>query len=145
MITALDIRIAVMDLLKKQYPTYKRYGNEVTEGFDKPSFFVSIQPTLNSNESVNFKKYGYSIIITYFQSIKKEIDNMQKAAQIEELFGFQMPVKDRLINITDYDYQFVGNDSNILQITVNVEFYDEIKRTPTEPNVNELNLNIEKR
>ena len=70
---------------------------------------------------------------------------MQKAAQIEELFGFQMPVKDRLINITDYDYQFVGNDSNILQITVNVEFYDEIKRTPTEPNVNELNLNIEKR
>lgn len=145
MTTVSDIRVAVLNLLKGKYPTYKRYGNEVTEGFDKPSFFVSIQPTINSNESVNFKKYGYSIVITYFQEKAKETDNMQKVAEIEELFGYQMPVKNKLINITNYDYQFVGNNNNILQITVDVEFYDAIKRIPTEPNVNELKLNVEER
>lgn len=145
MITPLDIRTSALDLLKRKYPKYKRYGNEVVEGFDKPSFFVSIMPIANSNTSVNFKFYSYSIMITYFQKEPHEIDNLTKAAEIETLFGYQMKVKDRLINITDYSYDFVGNNKNILQITIDVEFYDDIDKKDNSQVANKLYLRQEKR
>lgn len=145
MITPLDVRTSVFGLLKEAYPKYKRYGHEVVEGFDKPSFFVSIMPITNSNESVNFKFYSYSIMITYFQSKADEIDNLIKVAEIEKLFGYQMPVKDSLINITDYSYDFVGERKNILQITVDVEFYDDIDKKNTSQVADKLYLRQEKR
>ncbi|MBU5331415.1 hypothetical protein KQI61_04335 [Anaerocolumna aminovalerica] len=145
MITPLDIRTSALGLLKKKYPKCKRYGNEVMEGFDKPSFFMSIMPITNSNASVNFKFYSYSIIITYFPKEPDEIDSLTKAAEIEILFGYQMKVKDRLINITDYSYDFVGNNKNILQITIDVEFYDDIDKKDNSKIADKLYLRKEKR
>ncbi len=145
MITPLDIRVSAFGLLRQAYPKYKVYGNEVKECFSKPSFFVSVMPVANSNESVNFKFYSYSIIITYFQAKADEIDSLNKVAEIEKLFGYQMPVKDRLINVTDCGYDFAGEHKNILQITVDIEFYDDIDKKDNSKIADKLYLNQEKR
>lgn len=126
MIRLTDIYTAVNKLLRNRYQGFKIYGNDVAEGFDKPSFFVNLIPLNLSNESVNYTKNTYSIKVTYFQNTKNEIDNLSKADEIRALFGFHLKVCDQLCHITDFSYDFVGKDSDILQITIDIEYVDLI-------------------
>ncbi len=144
MIQRTDIYTAVNLLLKSKYPSYKTYGHEVTEGYKKPSFFVDLIPRGISNESINFKKYAYTIMITYFQETVDEIDNLKKVDEIQELFGYKLRVKESLFNITDFSYDFVGEFTNVLQIRVDFDYteYNERIRGPV---ANEININLEKR
>lgn len=131
MIEIIDIYASVNNLLKQKYKDIKRYCNDVKGGFEKPSFFVSIITRANKNESINFKFKQYSIVITYFQKNKDEIDNLKKISEIEELFGNCIEVKDRYVRVTDLESDFAGEENNILQVTIDIEFYDEILRKET--------------
>lgn len=144
MIQRTDIYTAVNLLLKSKYPAYKTYGHEVTEGYTKPSFFVELIPRKISNDSINFKKYAYTIMITYFQKTADEIDNLKKVDEIQELFGYKIRVKEELFNITDFTYDFVGEYTNVLQISIDFDYteYNERIRGPV---ANEININFEKR
>lgn len=144
MIKRTDICTTVNLLLKSKYPSYKTYGHEVVEGFDKPSFFVNLVPNTISNESVNYKKYSYSIVITYFQDRPNEIDNLNKADEIQALFGYHLKVGDKLLAITDFDYEFVGEYTNILQMSFEMEYMEYNQKQQPET-ATELNLKVEKR
>lgn len=128
MIKLLDIYTAVNQLLKTKYPTYKIHGHKVIEGFSTPSFFVDLIPVAMSNETYNYKRYAYTIQITYFQKTVNEIDNLQKIDEIQDLFGYKLAVLDRKITVTDFDYNFVGDNTNRLQFLIDIEFYQQIER-----------------
>jgi hypothetical protein len=141
MIKLTDIYKAVSGLLKEKYG-YKIYGHEVTEGYKKPSFFVDITPNAISNESTFYKKYAYTIIITYFQETADEIDNLTKVDEIQELFGNNLKLNEETsINLSDYDYEFVGINTNILQMSIETEFYDKIPVSDNHEIAENLNLN----
>lgn len=124
MIKKTDIYEAVILLLQNQYPTYKTYGHEVTEGYEKPAFFVDLIPRSISNDSINYKSYAYTIIITYFQDEANEADNLKKADELQELFGYKLKVKEELFNITNYSYEFIGQNTNVLQVKVNFDYIE---------------------
>jgi hypothetical protein len=145
MIKLTDIYSSVNALLNSKYPTYKRYGHEVTEGFSKPSFFVDLIPKIGSNEGINYKSYAYTIMITYFQSKVDEIDNLTKADEIKELFGYMMTVGTRKIPIKDFSYEFVGEKSNILQTSAEIEYFETNEKADTSIIATEIILNEEKR
>lgn len=145
MITPLDIRTSVFELLEQRYPEYKRYGNVVLGDFERPAFFVNIKPITSSIESLNYKLYSYSIILTYYQNIADDLDNLTKVHEIESLFGYQIKVKDRFLNISDLSYDFIGESKNILQITVNFKFYEDMDHEDNVQAAKSLNINMEKR
>lgn len=144
MILRKDIYKAIIDLMKSKYPSYKTYGHEVTEGYKKPSFFVDLVPRNISNESVNYKKYEYTIRITYFQKDADEIDNLTKIDEIQSIFGYKLRVEDQLFNITDFDYDFIGEHTNILQLSIDFEYIEYIEKEQGTI-ASELNINLEKR
>ena len=58
-----------------------------------------------------------------------------------EAFGLKVKVNDRYINVSDFEYDFVGEKSNILQMSLNVSFMDEIKKEETHQLMKELGVN----
>jgi hypothetical protein len=147
MIKLVDIYTSVNKLLYSKYPktTYKIYGHEVTEGYKTPSFFVDLIPKSILKESINYKKNTYTITITYFQSTANEIDNLTKADEIKELFGYHLTIDDRKALITDYSYDFVGENTNVLQVSIDIEYFEANERVDTHVTANNLILNEEKR
>lgn len=144
MIKITDLYNAVNSKLKSKY-NYKRYGNEVSEGYDKPSFFVNLIPKIMSNESTFYKRFAYTISITYFSDktgADKTVDNLKKIDEIQELFGINLVIKTGVsINLSDYDYGYVGNDEDILQISIETEFYDKLPAADENEIAGEININ----
>ncbi|ROR28368.1 hypothetical protein EDD66_105310 [Mobilisporobacter senegalensis] len=135
-----DIYNAVSTLLYSKYPTYKVYGHEVVEGYEKPSFFIDLLPKKNLNESINFKTKAYKILITYFPEDLNEIDNLTKADEIIELFGYKLVVSGNKIPVTDSNYEFVGENTNTLQVVIEIEYLESNNRTNSSVIANELIL-----
>lgn len=132
MIPAGDVKKALIDVLKKVFgKKYKYYGIEVSEGYEKPSFFTQMIPISMENETTNITSSAYSFVITYFQQKIDEADALEVFSKIREGYGLKVKIGDRYINVTDVDYDFVGEKSNILQVTVNVLFKDKIEKEET--------------
>jgi len=144
MIKITDIYTSVSNLLKGEYGL-KIYGNEVKEGFNKPSFFVQLLPITMHNASTNFHEESYSIVITYFQSKPDSLDNFKKVDRIRELFGQKLQIGKRLVNVTDFSFNFVGDNDNVLQVAIEIEFLNGIQKVDTLPKVKEVNINKEMR
>lgn len=145
MILLAEIYESVTDLLKNKYENYSIHGHEITEDFSKPCFFVNFASKSITNESKNYRKMSYTIIITYYPNDPNEVDNLNKIDEIRELLDFKLKVKDRFINITDYAFEFIGDNANTLQIKVTTEYYETVEREDNHMVAGILKTNFEKR
>lgn len=141
MISVVELKKALVDVIRSKYgKSYKYYGIEVTEGYEKPSFFTQIVPVEMENVTTNFADSAYSFVITYFQKQIDEADALQKVSELREAFGLKVKVEDRYVSVTDFDYEFVGEKNNILQMSLNVSFKDGIKKEETHQVMKELGV-----
>ena len=108
MIKINDIYKATNLMLSGEF-NLKIYGNEISEGFKAPCFFVRILPTEISNESTNFKHKSYTIQITYFQKVLSQSGCHSVIDTVESLFGLKMLIEDRYVNVADFSYSFTGS------------------------------------
>lgn len=136
-----DILSEVSTLLLSLYPTYSIYGNETTEGFDRPSFFIDLKPSSVSRESVNYSKCNYAVRIIYYQDTPNEVDNLNKIDKIREAFGYNLKVCDRFIRIAGYSFEFIGDKANILQLTVEIEYFETTIKSDQHVIAEKLKLN----
>ena len=67
-------------------------------------------------------------VITYFQRNKDEADNLKKITEIRKAFGLKVEIADRQINVEEMDFQFIGEEGNILQIQVTINYIDDIEK-----------------
>lgn len=139
-----DIRKSANALLKSKYPKYEIYGKEVSEGYKKPSFFVEILDTGTRQASKSFVSGGFTIIITYFQKKIDEMDQLTKVDEIRELFMPVLRVGDRHLLISDYSYDYTGEHSEILQISMDYEYKENIYQPETQEPADELYMNLRK-
>ena len=142
MISIVDLKAALNGVIQNKYgSSYKYYGNEISEGYEKPSFFTQLLPINLNPITINFSEKRFSFIITYFSKRIDEEDSLTKVSELMEAFGLKVKVKDRYINVSEFEYEFVGEKSNILQMSLNVSFMDEIKKEETHQLMNELGVN----
>ena len=128
MIALTELKKGMIAVLRELYPTgYKFYGNEVVEGYEKPSFFTQLIPVIMENVTQHTTNNTMLFVITYFQKNKDEADNFKKITEIRKAFGLKVEVADRQINVEELDYQFVGEEGNILQIQVTINYIDNIE------------------
>ena len=129
-----ELKTGIVSLMKKKYPSpeYKYYSKVVIESYDRPSFFLRLAPIQNSRETTNFRSKQFVLYITYLQPILDEVDMLTKVDEIEELFGNYIQIGDRAIDVTEFDFDYLGSDRNILEISINLEWMDRIKKTETE-------------
>ena len=128
-------------MLKSKYP-YKIYGKEIKEGYKTPCFFTEIVDKGSKTETQNFTGGGFTIKITYFQSKKNELDQLEKVDEIKELFGLIFCVGERRLTVGEYSYDYIGEYSDILQISIDIDYKENTQKQETAPIAEGVDVNI---
>lgn len=127
MVSLKELKKGLLDVLKGLYPDgYRFYGIEVTEGYEKPSFFTQLVPVLVEPQTQRITDNIFLFAITYFQKKPDESDALEKINKIREAYGIKVRIWDRYVNVDSFSYEFVGNERNIPQIQITVSFKDQI-------------------
>lgn len=129
-------------MLSGKYPECKIYGKEIKEGYTTPSFFTEIIDRGSKAETKNFATNGFTLKITYFQKLKNESDQLEKVDEIKDLFGLIFFVEDRRLTVGEYSHDYIGEYSDILQISIDIDFKENTKRTETAPIATEATIDI---
>ena len=152
MITEIDLKKAIVSLLQSRYVTsqYHYYGIEVSEGNKRPYFFTDLRLLTQQDETANIVSKKYFVAITYQPKQISEIDNFEKVEEIRQLLccnddrnrkrKMTIKVKDRYIKIDDFSFTYVGEETNILQIQMNLNFLEFAEQKAIEPFVEEVNV-----
>lgn len=126
MISTAAIKKSLIKAIKTKFK-YNIYGIETVEGYEKPCFFVRLLPIKNTKEMKNLYFRRFSVVITYLQSIVDELDALNTADELLEIFLPKLHCQARYLNTMDFTTNFVGEYSNIPQYSFAIEFYDADK------------------
>lgn len=127
MLTRARINKAVNDRLKGKFPGIPIQSTDIEEGFNRPSFFVTLETTRTEPSQFNVLR-EMTCRIRYFPSDPHEYKEEAYDAQdkLESLFGLSLEVDDRNITIGDaftdtidkvvhYDFSFAFYDGGIAE------------------------------
>ncbi len=129
MVKKTDIAAAVTAVLTRTFPNYKVYSDEVKEGYKTPSFFVELISTVTT-ETVNFCSVKLSVIITYLPSLRQPaLEVMDMEDRLREAFGMVLKVGNRQLKITSLQGAKTGEDNDIVQVTLTIDYLDSMART----------------
>lgn len=131
-------------MLKGRYPPpqYKIYGKEIREGYDAPCFFTEILDRGSRAETRNFAKGGFTVKITYFQTAKNELDQLEKVDEIKDLFGLIFYVGDRKLTIGDFSHDYIGEYQDILQISIEIDYKENTQKEDTAPVARKIGVEV---
>ena len=128
--TLKEIKRAVNDALKKEYPGARIYGNDTIEGYEKPAFFVYVMQTF-AESTKNARHKNVEVEIDYIQKRPDEVEGMNFLEKAEEIFGQKLTVGYRSLSTANIDCQFQGENQNIPVVTFDIEFWDNIEKRET--------------
>lgn len=128
--------------MSKKYPEFKIYGIDIKEGYKAPAFFTEILDKGSKAETRNFAKGGFTVKITYFQKAKNELDQLKKVDEIKDLFGLIFFVGERRLTVGEYSHDYIGEYSDILQISIDIDYKENIKKEDTAPIAAEATVDI---
>ena len=131
-------------MLKGRYPPpqYKIYGKEIREGYDAPCFFTEILDRGSRAETRNFAKGGFTVKITYFQTAKNELDQLEKVDEIKDLFGLFFCVGDRKLTVGDFSHDYIGEYQDILQISIEIDYKENTQKEDMAPVAREIGVEV---
>ncbi|QPQ30984.1 phage tail terminator family protein [Lysinibacillus sp. JNUCC 51] len=97
-------------------------SRDVSEGFERPSFFVRLENSKRSGDGSQVHK-TMNVQIYYFPSDRYEysIEVLEIQERLEELFDLKLPVRDRLLNIDELNTDLIDG---VLNCSFDLEFYD---------------------
>jgi hypothetical protein len=98
----------------------------VREAYERPSFFTLLKPVNMAANNYNTRSNQVMFIINYMQTEIDEAEALEVIEQLRDLFGLYVKVGDRAVKVTAFDFDFVGSEQNIPEITVDLEWHDRI-------------------
>lgn len=139
MLSNVAIKTAINDLLSKA-TGLKIYGKEVVEGYETPSLFTEKVSKPFQRETIGFAKSGFTIKITYFQSSPDELEQMRLLDTVREAFGMTVKIENRTLTVGEITHDYVGQKEDILQISVDFDFYENTTPGETAENAEEAEI-----
>jgi hypothetical protein len=121
MITYKDIKTAIVSKLDTEFGI-EIQSSDVSEGFQRPSFFVSFDNVSKSSTPDHVEK-SMTILINYFPSDRYDysLEVLDITERLETLFDLKFPVLDRQINIVEV--QSVVTDG-VLEFSFDIEYLE---------------------
>lgn len=95
-------------------------------------------------ETIGYAKSGFTIKITYFQSAPNELEQMRLLDKVRDAFGMCVKIADRKLTVGDITHDYVGQKEDILQISVDFDFYENTVPEETAEIASEYGLEIKK-
>lgn len=141
-LTEKDIYHAVAMLLDCEFG-YAIYDDAILEGFAKPCFFIKF---ITGSEPVN--KYTYSrnvsMFITFFPNSDNpsENDYLDVLERIHRMFQNGLRVKERHLKISSISDARIGDNYDILQATISINYIDYVEKEHSPYIMEELGLHM---
>lgn len=133
-----DIAKAVTTLIKEAFANAIIYGDEVREGYKKPSFFIGIMPVTSINHTRSIKEEQLMITISYFSDTTESLKNYQVMQQLKAAIGQVLRVDNRRFTIQEVTTEKVGEDGDIYQITFDINYFELANDEPSSEIVKEI-------
>lgn len=143
MLSQASVKTAANELLKLA-TGFKIYGKEVTEGYTKPSLFIEIVPKPFQRKTRDFAKSGFSLKITYFQETPDELQQLKLIDTVKMAFGMVFTVQNRKLTVGEITYDYVGQKEDVLQISIDFDYYENTTIEPEGETAGEMNFNLSK-
>lgn len=121
-----DIQIAVVKILKDNFPNHNIQSIMKVEQVKRPAFFVYMKPIISEPSGKYARHNIMALYIDYFQDVKNEKDMYDAAYIIRDAMGISFPAGDGYANVMEFDWDFVGSERNIMEISVELEYYDAV-------------------
>lgn len=127
-IKQIDILNQIGIMLKEEFKSTV-YSDEILEDFAKPCFFIKCLCT-NIPQTKNITKKRLSIILTYFpkDTDKNEIHYADVMDRLQMLFQRGIPLKKRYIHVNEFTIDRVGEEQDIIQIIIKMNYLEQIIR-----------------
>ena len=117
------------------------------EKIERPSFVTQIRPIIMEPVNYNSRNNVVALTVTYFQKVASEPDALKVIQTIRDLFGLAVRVRledeTRAVKVTEFEYDFIGTERNIPQITITMEWMDVIAHPDDSELMKNLALNEE--
>ena len=131
MLTRSQIDKAVTSRLKAEFSTIPVQSSDVSEGFERPSFFVRIET--NRTESFQHSiRREMTCRIIFFPSKRDvfEAEAYDVQDKLEKLFGLTLSVEDRVLTLGPATMEVVDK---VVHYAFDFEFYDVLDGAGEEP------------
>lgn len=139
MITLVDIKKSINQVLKANFPTIKIYSSDTKEGFTRPAFFTSIIPVTLDYETTNFTSNKLMVVINYFSENETELENIKMYDELKKAFGMNLKVSQRSFLLQNIKSEIVDE---ILQFKFDLNYFDGIDKTEDNEKATNLEINI---
>lgn len=141
--TLKELKSGIVTLIKSQFPNIKIYSMSVVENVKRPAFFMQLKPTTMEPTNYNSRRNQVSLYIDYLQKVIDEGEILEVIDSLRDLFGLSIKIGDRAVDVIGFDYDFIGTERNIAEISIDLEWSDRIIRNVTAPLMETLELNEE--
>lgn len=138
MIELLEVKKSCNAALKEAFPDFKIYGTDVREGLKLPSFYTEIVPYTLNYESLNLIRQTCGYKITLLEKTPNEELELSVFEKIRKAFHLKVRIKDKLVTVESVEFDYIGAENNIFQITVHFQWFDSIAVEKKEETVKEL-------
>ncbi len=140
MITLVDIKKSINQVLKNNFPDCKLYAGEVTEGYVRPCFFTQVFLISSNNDTINYISNKLMIVINFFSKNQTELENLKIADELKLAFGMTLKVNDRYLKLENIRTEI---SDGVLQFKFDLNFFDGVEITKEEYEImKELNMNL---
>lgn len=137
MITLVDIKKSINQVLKANFKDTKLYAGEVKEGFTRPSFFTSIIPISFNYDTTNFTSNKLMVVINYFSENETELENIKMYDELKKAFGMNLKVNDRFFLLKNIRSEIVDE---VLQFRFDLDYYVDIEKIDNYEIMKELKM-----
>lgn len=142
MLTYKQIVKRITDMLLTKFPTIEIQASDVEEGFQRPSFYV----TLDNLNRVSYRYYSIrtmTIRIYFFPTDRHNysLEVLDVQQKLEELFDQDLHIETRVIPILNTNHLLVDK---VLEFDINIEYYEESLSNGSveSPKMQEVHTNV---
>ena len=127
MTTYKDIAETLKETLKEVVPGCTVYSIARVEAVERPAFFFTIKPIITEPANMRTRHNVLAVYIDYLQKVKDEADMYEVAGKLREALGFAYRVGKRHLDVADFDFEFVGKERNVLEMSITFDYFDMIE------------------
>ena len=140
--TLIEVKKALLELLKNVFkePEYKYYSTAVTENYDRPCFFTQLRPIEVAPANYNTILNRMAFYITFMQKSADEAEGLTVIEKIKQAFGLSVIMGDRAADVTGFEWDYIGTERNIPQITVYLEWLSKLEREENSEVIKNINF-----
>lgn len=125
-----QIKNAIMKKLKQEFPDYKRYGEEIKQGFQAPCFFLAVINT-NSKQQMIGKRYlrTISLDVHFFPDPKAQNEQMYEMGDLLYMLLEVLHIDGQILQGSEMNFEIVDGVLHFF-VDYKVFVYREVVKDP---------------